>query len=71
MLVVLIVLLRTFSADVYDAVVTQRLTTPWYRAVLSRLEPVSCSPSALLSLDAALMCPGRVWPSESAHYPCV
>lgn len=45
-MVVLVVAMRTFSADVYDAIITQKLTTPWYRAVLTRLSPVRRAPTA-------------------------
>jgi hypothetical protein len=39
--VVLVLLMRRYSADVYDIIITRRLTTPWYRAVLSELDNVS------------------------------
>ena len=39
--VVAVVLMRKYSADVYDIIITRRLTTPWYRAVLSDLDTVS------------------------------
>ena len=32
-----LVLMRAFAADLYDAVVTHKLTTPWYTAVLTEL----------------------------------
>jgi ubiquinone/menaquinone biosynthesis C-methylase UbiE len=36
-LITVLVLMRAFAADVYDAVVTHKLTTPWYAAVLTEM----------------------------------
>ena len=39
--VLVIIIMRRYYADVYDIIITRRLTTPWYRAVLTELESVS------------------------------
>lgn len=39
--VLVVMIMRRYSADVYDIIITRRLTTPWYHAVLSELDNVS------------------------------